>query len=59
MKTFYELLLMTRDTKLHGTEIYYCSSARLEPSIHLGYSSRLLRYFGFSFRACGDSKFSL
>jgi hypothetical protein len=45
---------MTHDTKLHGTEINYCSSARLEPSIHLGCSSLrdlqvLLQYFGFLF----------
>ena len=45
---------MIRDTKLHGTEVNNCSSARLEPSIHLGYSSSrdlqvVPQYFGFFF----------
>jgi len=64
MAIFYELLLMACDTNLHGTEINYCSYARLEPSIHLDCSSwrdlqALPQYFGFFSRACGNSKFSL
>jgi len=63
MATFYELRLMIRVTKLHGTETNYCSSATLEPSIHLGYSSWrdlqvLPQYLGFFFLACRDRKFS-